>query len=57
MESFGHKISFCHNLAEATKQKTYLTTVVKEYARMMEMSRRPLNMESFGHKIFIWSQL
>ena len=31
MESSGH------NLTEATKQKTYLTKVVKEYALIMEM--------------------
>ena len=48
--------SFCHNLPEATKQKTYLTKVVKEQALMMEMPSRPINMESFGHKMFISSQ-
>ena len=51
------KRSFCHNLTGASKQKTYLTKVVKEYALMMEMPCRPLNMESFGHKIFISSQV
>ena len=50
------KCSFCHNLTEATKQKTYLTKAVKEYELMMEMPCRPLNMESFGHKMFILSQ-
>ena len=33
-----------------------LTKVVKEYALIQKMSWRPLNMESFGHKIFISSQ-
>ena len=50
------KYKFHHNLTEATKQKTYLTKAVKEYALMMEMLCRPLNMESFGHKMFILSQ-
>ena len=50
------KCSFCHNLTEATKQKTYLTKAVKEYELMMEMPCRPLNMESFGHKMLISSQ-
>ena len=36
--------------------KTSLTKVVKEYALIQEMSWRPLNMESFGHKMFISSQ-
>ena len=40
------KCSFSHNLTEATKQQTYLTKVVNEYALMMEMPCRPLNMES-----------
>jgi len=31
--------------------------LVKEYALMKEMPCRPLNMESFGQKIFILSQL
>ena len=39
-----------------TKQKTYLTKVVKESALIKEMSFRPVNMESFGHKMFILSQ-
>ena len=42
---FVTKCSFCHNLTEATKQKTHLTKTVKEYALMMEMPCRPLNME------------
>ena len=50
------KCSFRHNLTEATKQKTYLTKVVKEYALMMEILCRPLNIESFGNKIFIFLQ-
>ena len=45
------KSSFCHNLTVASKQKTYLTQVVKEYALMKEMSCRPLNRESFGHNL------
>ena len=44
------------NLTSGTKQKTYLTKVVKEYALMMEMPCRPINMESFGHQIFILLQ-
>ena len=51
------KCSFSHNLTEASKQKTYLMNVVKEYALMMEMQCRPLNIESYGHKIFILLQL
>ena len=39
-----------------SKQKTYLTKVVKAYAIIMEMMCRPLDMESFGHKMFIVSQ-
>ena len=50
------KCSFRHNLIEATKQKTYLTKAFKEYALMMEMLCRPLNMEWFSHKMFISSQ-
>ena len=38
------------------KQQTYLKKVVKEYALIQEMSWRPLNIESFGHKMFISSQ-
>ena len=45
------KYPFCHNLTEATKQKTYLMNVVKEYALIQEMSWRPLNVESFGHNL------
>ena len=48
--------SFHHNFPEATKQKKYLTKAVKEYELIMEMTCRPLNMESFGHKMFISSQ-
>ena len=47
------KCSFCQNPTGVYKQKTYLTKVVKEYALMKEMPYRPLNMELFGHKIFI----
>ena len=50
------KCSFCHNLTEATKQKTYVTKAVKEYALMMEMLCITLNMELFSHKLFISSQ-
>ena len=39
------KCSFRHNLNEATKQKTGLTLVVEEYALMMEMPYRPVNLE------------
>ena len=56
MESFGHKILFCHNLTEATKQKTDWTKAVNEHALMMEIRCRPINMESFSHKMFISSQ-
>ena len=42
---FGHKISFCPSLMGVSKQKTYLTNVVKEYALMMDMMCRPLNIE------------
>ena len=34
-----------------------LTKVVKEYALIQEMSWRPLNVELFGDKMFIKSQL
>ena len=50
------KCSFCHNFTGASNQKTSLTKVVKEYALMMEMLCKPLNMESFSHKILISSQ-
>ena len=50
------KCSFRHNLTGAHKKKTYLTNVVKESVLMKEMPYRPLNMESFGHKIIILSQ-
>ena len=43
------KCSFRHNLTGASKQKTYLTKVVKEYALMKEKPFRPVNMESFVH--------
>ena len=36
---------------------TEMATVFKEYALIKEMSRRPLNMESIGPKMFILSQL
>ena len=42
MDSFGN------NLTEDTKQQTYLTKVVKEYALMMEMQT-----SKYG---IIWSQ-
>ena len=51
------KCSFPHKFTDASNKKTSLTKVVKEYALMKEMPYRPLNMESFGHKIFILSQL
>ena len=50
------KCLFRHNLDEATKQKTDLTIVVEEFALMIEMPCRPVNLESFGHKMFISSQ-
>ena len=53
---FVTKCSFRHNLTEVTKQENYLTKAVKEYALMLEMPWRPLNMESFHHKMFISSQ-
>ena len=56
METWNHlvtKCSFGHNLNEATRQKTDLTIDVKEHELMMEMPCRPLNMESFGHKMLI----
>ena len=40
-----------------SKQKTYLTKVVKEYALMKEIPCRPPNMESIGDKMFILSQM
>ena len=52
MESFGHKMIISSQL----EQNTYLTKVVNEYALMKEMPHRPLNMESFCHKMFILSQ-
>ena len=51
------KCSFCHNFTGASNQKTFLTKVVKEYTLIKVMSWRPLNMELFGHKMFISSQL
>ena len=50
------KCAFSHNLTEATKEQTYLTKVVKEYALMMEIPCRPINIELFGQKMFILSQ-
>ena len=44
------KCSFRHNFTGASNQKTSLTKLVKE------MSWRQLNIESFGHKMFILSQ-
>ena len=40
----------------AFNPKTSLTKFVGEYALIKEMSERPINMESFGHKLFISSQ-
>ena len=37
-----------------SKQKTYLTKVVKEYALMKEIPCRPLNMELFGEKKLVF---
>ena len=51
------KCSFGHNLKGVSRQKTYLTKVVKGYALMMEIPCRPLNMESVGEKMFISSFL
>ena len=39
------KYTFRPNLTVSSKQKTFLTKVVKEYAFMKEMSHRTLNME------------
>ena len=50
------KSSFRHNLNEAPKEKTDLKIFVEEYAHMMEMLCRPLNMESVGHKMPISSE-
>ena len=47
------KCTFRHNLTEATKQKTDLAKAVKDYELMMEMPCIPLNIESFGHKMFL----
>ena len=57
MQSFGHKCSFRHNFTGAFNQKISLTKVIEEYALMKKMSQRPQNMKSFGHKMFISSQL
>ena len=57
MQSFGHKSSFRHNLTGASNQKTSLTKVVENYALIKERSQRPLNIKSFGQKMFISSQL
>ena len=48
--------SFRHNFTGASNQKTSLTKVVKKYALIKEMSWKPLNMEAFGHKMFILLQ-
>ena len=48
--------SFRHNFTGVSNQKTSLTIVFKEYVLIHEMSWRPLNMESFRHKMFISSQ-
>ena len=50
------KCSFRHNFTGASNHKTSLTKLAKEYALIKEMSWRPLNMESFGHKKLISSQ-
>ena len=51
------KCSFRHNFTGTSNQKTYLTKVVKEYTLIKQMSCRPPNMESIGHKMFILSNL
>ena len=50
------KCSFHHTVTEATKQKTDLAIVVEEFALMIKMPCRPVNLESFGHNMFISSQ-
>ena len=40
----------------ASIKKNSLTKVVKEYALIQEMSWKPLTMEIFSHKMFIFSQ-
>ena len=56
MQSFGHKMFIYQNFTGAYNQKTNLGKVDKEQALIQKMSWRPLNMESFGHKMIIWSQ-
>ena len=54
---WSQMVHFVTTLLKPLNKKTYLTKVVKEYALMKEMPCRPLNMESFGHKIFIQSKI
>ena len=50
------KFSFRQNLRGVSNQKTYLTKVIKEYAHMMEIPCRPLNIVSIDDNKFILSQ-
>ena len=47
------KCSYHQNFTGVSNQKSSLTKVVKEYVLTQEKSWRPVNMESFGHKIII----
>ena len=55
-KSFGHKWSFCLNFTGISNQKPSWTKVVEEDSLIKEVSKRPLNMESFGNKILISKQ-
>ena len=46
MQSFGHKMLIFYSFIGNSNQRTFLTKVVNEYALMMEIPCRPLNMES-----------
>ena len=48
---WSQNVHFVTNLLKPLNKKTYITIVVKEYALMMEMPCRPINMESFGHEM------
>ena len=56
MQSFGHKMSFPHNLKQTSNQNTSLTKVVTLDILIDDMKRNDKNIHSFGHKTVISSQ-
>ena len=57
MLSFGHKISFCHNLNQASNQKSSLTKVLKLNNLQEDIDEKVNIMQTFGHKSSFYHNL